>query len=103
MHDLQRWSEDEVTAKKKRNLNTQLPKNLQLPKSLTQQTTGARHKVIKLAKDQLNVGYKGIPTTKDPHNKKKIEKVARKKIRIATKLKSPQTFEQKIRHWTEKS
>ena len=70
IHDLQRWSEDEVTVKKRRKLNTQLPKNLQLPKSPIQQTTGARHKVIELAKDQLNVGYKGIQTTIDPHTKK---------------------------------
>ena len=97
MHDLQRWSEDEVTVKKKGNLNTQLPKNLELPKSPTQQTTGARHKVIELAKDKLNVRYKGIQTTIDPHTKKKIEQVVRKTIRIATKVKSPKIFEQKYK------
>ena len=76
---------------KKGNWNTQLPKNLQLPKSPTQQTTGACHKVIELAKDKLNLRYKGIQTTIDPHTKKKIEQVARKTIRIATKVKSPKT------------
>ena len=98
MLDLQRWSEDEVTFKKKGNLNTQLPKNLQLPKSPTQQTTVARHKVIELAKDKLRVRYKGIQILVDPRSKKKVKQVARKTIRIATKVKSPN-----IRQWTEKS
>ena len=47
-----------------------------MPKSPTQQITGARHKVIELAKDKLNVRYKGIQRTIDPHTKKKIEQVA---------------------------
>ena len=49
MHDLQRWPEDEVTVKEKGKSNTQLPKGRQMAKSSTQQTTGARHKVIELA------------------------------------------------------
>ena len=60
MHDLQRWSEDEVTIKEKGKTSAQLPKKLQMPKSPTQQITGARHKVVELAKDKLNVRYKGI-------------------------------------------
>ena len=97
MHDLQRWSEDEVTVKEKGKANKQLPKSLQLPNSPTQQTTSARHKVIELAKDKLNVRYKGIQGTIYPHTKKKIEQVARKTIRIATKVKNPKIFEQNIR------
>ena len=43
MHDLQRWSEDEVTVKEKGKANTQSPKSLQMSKSPTQKITGARH------------------------------------------------------------
>ena len=46
-------------------------------KSPTQQISGARHKVIELAKDKLNVRYKGIQRTIEPHTKKKIEQVVR--------------------------
>ena len=85
MLDLQRWSEDDVTIKEKGKTSAHLPKKLQMPKSPTQQIIGARHKVIDLAKDKLNVRYKGLQRTIDPHTKKRIEQVARKSIRIATK------------------
>ena len=99
MLDLQRWSEDEVKITEKGKTSSQLPKKLQMPKSPRQQIIGARHKVIELAKDKLN---KGIQRTIDPHTKKRIEQVARKTIRIATKVKNPKTFEQKYKTVDEK-
>ena len=65
--------------------------------SPTQQKTGADPKVIELAKDKLNVRYKVVQRTIDAHTKKRIEQVARKTIRIATKVKNPKTFEQRYK------
>ena len=95
MHDLQKWSEDEVSIKKKEKTSPQMPKKLQ--NSLTPQKTGAGLKVIDIAKDKLNLRYKGIQRTIDGHTKNRIEQVARKKIRIATKVKNPKTFEQRYK------
>ena len=93
MHDLQKWSEDEVSIKEKGKTSPQMPKKLQKLNSTTQQETGASPKVIKLAKDKLNIIYKGVQRTIYTHTKKCIEQVARKTIRIATKLKNPKTFD----------
>ena len=64
MHELQRWSEDEVCIKKK-NYIPNMPKNLENTNSPTQQTSGANSKVIDKAKDKLNLRYKGIQATVD--------------------------------------
>ena len=102
MHGLQRWSEDEVTLKEKGKTSPQMPKKLQMSISPSQQKAGARPKVIELAKDKVNVRYKGIQRTIDPHTKKRIEQVARKTNRIATKVKNPKNFEQRYKTVDEK-
>ena len=97
MHDLQRWSEDEVCIKEKGKTSPQVPKKLHKSNSSPQQKTGAGPKVIELAKDKLNVRYKRVQRTIDAYTKKRIEQVARKTIRIATKDKHPKTFEQRYK------
>ena len=63
-----------------------------------QKDTGAKSKAIEIVKNKLNVRYKGLQTTVDKNTKKRIaQKVARKTIRIATKVKDPRTFEQKYK------
>ena len=59
--------------------------------------TGAQSKSIELAKNKLNVRYKGVQRTIDKIMKKRKEQVARKTIRLATKVKNPKTFEQKYK------
>ena len=54
MHDLQRWSEDEVFIRKKKTKSkSQMPKNFQNANSPTQQNTGSNSKIIEIAK----IGY----------------------------------------------
>ena len=94
MHDLKRWSEDEFK------INKSEPKlqmlryltNTDLP---TQKDTGAKSKAIETVKDKLDVRYNGIQTTVDKNTKKRIDQVARKTVRTATKVKDPRTVEQK--------
>ena len=52
-------------------------------------------KTVALEKEKLNLRYKMIQQQTDPTIKKKVEQVARKIIRLATKVKDPKTFEQK--------
>ena len=87
----------------KENLKPQMPRNLASTNSSTQQTSCAKPKVIDIAKDKLNVRYKGIQKTIDKITEKRIEQVARKTIRIATKVKDPKACEQKIQNHTRKS
>ena len=51
MHDLQRWSEDEVSIKN-REPKPQMPRNLTITDSPTQQHTGAKSKVIEIVIDK---------------------------------------------------
>ena len=95
-HDLQRWSEDKVNINK-REQKLQMPRNLTNSDLLTQKDTGAKSKAIEIVKDKLNVRYKGIQGMVDKNTKKRIDQVARKTVRIATKLKDPRTFEQKYK------
>ena len=88
MHDLKKWS-----IKEKDKTSPRTPKKLH--SSPTSEKTGAGLKVIDIAKDKLKVRYKRIQRTIDAHTKKRIEQMARKTIRIATKVKNPKTFEQK--------
>ena len=97
MHDLQRWSEDEVSIKEKGKTSPQMPKRLQKSNSTPKQKTGVGPKVIELAKDKLNLRYEMVQRTIDAHTKKRIEQVGRKTIRIATKVKKPKTFEQRYK------
>ena len=98
MHDLQRWSEDEVSINK-RDQKLQMPRDLTTSDVTTQQKdTGAKSKAIENVKDKLNIRYKGLQTTVDKNTEKRIDQVARKTIRIATKVKDPRTFEQKYKN-----
>ena len=77
---------------------TTLPTSLQVTnKSPSQKASGANTKrATEKIKDKLNIRYKNIQTSIDENTKKKrLKKVARKTIRIATKVKDPKTFEQK--------
>ena len=97
MHDLQRWSEDEVNINK-RDHKFQMPRDLINSHFTThQKDTGAKSKAIEIVKDKLNVRYKGILTTVNKNTKKRIDQVALKTIRIATKVKDPRIFEQKYK------
>ena len=59
MHDLQRWSEDEVSINK-RDQKQQMPRDLTNSDETTQQKdTGAKSKAIEIVKNKLNVRYKG--------------------------------------------
>ena len=93
MHDLQRWTEDEVSKKKQK----PLPRKLQNAHSPKQQETGATSKSIELAKNTLSVRCKGIQKTIYKNTEKRRDQVARKIIRLATKVKDPKTFEQKYK------
>ena len=101
MHDLQHWKEDEVSIKKQKPLpktaHHTLPRKLQNAYSPKQQETGATSKSIELAKNKLNVRCKGIQKTINKNTEKRRDQVARKIIRLATKVKNPKTFEQKYK------
>ena len=56
--------------------------------SPTQLETGAHSRPIELAKTKLNIRYKGVQRTIDKNIEKRIEQVARKTIRLATKVKN---------------
>ena len=91
MHDLERWSEDEVQNRKKvtqqKVPHKATPRTLENKHSSPQPETGAYTEAIELAKNKPNVRYKGVQGTVDKNIKKRLEQVARKTIRIATKVK----------------
>ena len=68
MHELKRWSEDEVNINK-REPKFQMPRNLTSTDLPLQKDTGAKSKAIEIVKDKLNVSYKGIQTTIDKTRK----------------------------------
>ena len=70
MHDLQRWSEDEVSINK-RDQKLQMPRDLTNSDVTTQQKdTGAKSKAIELVKAKLNIRCKGLKTTVGKNTKK---------------------------------
>ena len=94
MHDLQQWSEDEVSINKQQQLQPQSTEVDKAPK----QTPGARRKRnIEINIDKLNNRYTGIQTSTDKNISKRLEQVARKSIRVATKVKDSKTFQQKYK------
>ena len=101
MHDLQRWPEAEIQIQKKgsppKATHKSLPRTLTNTQSPTQPETGAQSKSIELAKNKRNVRYKGVQRTLDKIIEKQKEQVARKTLRLATKVKNPKTFEQKYK------
>ena len=97
MHDLQRWSEDQVNINK-RDQKPHMPRDFTNADLTTQQKdTGAKSKAIEIVKDSLNVKYKGLQATVDKNTKQRIDQVARKTIRIATKLKDLRTSNRNIK------
>ena len=75
-----------------------MPRDLTNSDLTTQQKdTGAKFKAIEIINDKLNVRYKGLQTTVDKNTKKRVDQVARKTIRIATKVKDPRTIEHKYK------
>ena len=59
MHDLQRWSEDEVNINK-REPKRQMLRNMTHSDLPTQKDSGAKSKAIEEVKNKINVRYKGI-------------------------------------------
>ena len=101
MHDLERWSEDEVQIRKKGSppkvTHKSLPRTLTNRHSPTQPETGAYSKPTELDKNKLNIRYKGVQRTVDKNIEKRIEQVAQKTNRLATKVENPKTIEQKCK------
>ena len=73
MHDLERWSEDEVQIRKKGSppkvTHKPLPRTLTNRHSPTQPETGAYSKPIELAKNKLKIRCKGVQPTVDNRRK----------------------------------
>ena len=101
MDELERWSEDEIQIRKKETLqkvpHEPIPRTLENKHSPPQPETGSYTESIELAKNKPNLRYKGVQQTFDKKFKKRIEQVARKTVRLATKVKNPKTFEQKYK------
>ena len=74
MHDLQRWSEDEVQIQKKGSppkvTHKSLARTLTNTHSPTQPETGAHSRPIELAKTKFNIRYKAVQKTIDKNNEK---------------------------------
>ena len=103
IHDLQKWSEDELCIKRRIPEPT-VAENTGIVDNRPHITTGVKtRKAVALEKERLNLRYKGIQQQTDPIIKKKVEQVARKTIRLATKVKDPKTFEQKYKRLMGKS
>ena len=77
MHELQQWSEDEVSV----NQRQQVPlKTTEANKTTTQLTTGAKsNRDIELNIDKLNKRHKRMQTPIDINVSKRLDQVARKK------------------------
>ena len=86
MRDLQHWSEDEVSINQRQQLQ---PQPIAAGKT-SNQIPGAKSKRnIAIIIDKLNNRFKGIQTFTDKNVSKRLEQVARKTIRVATKVKDP--------------
>ena len=97
MHYLQKRSEDEITTKRRIPEPT-IVKQPSFLDNLQQSSAGETRQALALEKKKkLNSRYKGIQQPINPNIRKKIEQVARKTVRLATKVKKPNTFEQKYK------
>ena len=98
MHDLQKWSEDEVSIKHRipEPINN---KGSEAAGNCPQTSSGVKaRKTLASEKENLNLRYEGVHQQTDTNIKKKIEQVARKTIEIATEVKDPKIFEQKQKY-----
>ena len=73
MHDLERWSEDEVQSRKNETphkvSHKPIPRTLTNRHSPTQPETGAYSKPVELAENKLNITYKAMQRTVDKISK----------------------------------
>ena len=90
LHDLQLWSEDEVSINKRQQLQ---PQPIGADKT-SNQTPGAKRKRNKAINIDKFINNEGIQTLRDKNVSKRSEQVARNIIRVATKVKNPKTFKQ---------
>ena len=86
MHDLQKWSEDEVTIRRR----TPEPTVIQTPTNTANQqpqiTCFKNKQVLAIGKEKLNVRYKSVQALVERNIAKRIEQVARKTINLAIKV-----------------
>ena len=94
MHDLPNWSEDEVSINQRQPLQ---PQPCTASKTADQPPGAKCKRYIALNIDRVNNRYKGIQTLTDKNVSKRLEQVARKIIRVATKVQDPKTFQQKYK------
>ena len=72
--------------------------SLKVDESYTKSNTGPETRYsLNKEKEALNLRYKGTQKQVNKNIKKHIRQVARKTVRIATKVKDPYTFEQKYK------
>ena len=102
IHDLQKWSEDELCIKR-RISEPIVAENTGIVDNRPHITTGVKTRKAVALEKRLYLRYKGIQQQTDPIIKKKVEQVARKTIRLATKVKDPKIFEQKNKRLMGKS
>ena len=93
MYDLQHWSEDEVSIKQRQQLH---PQSIGAEETSKQTLATKRKRNIAIKIDKINNRYKGIQTFTDKNISKRLDQVARKKIRMATKVKDPKIFQQNM-------
>ena len=94
VHDIQIWSEDEVTIKEE-SRSLQSSKTHQPQKNLCPKTQMRKLSDFSLLKKKISIRKKGVQNQVDPIITKKIELKAKKTIKMETKVKNPKVFEQK--------
>ena len=89
IHDLQKWSVDEVIINYKI-LEPIIAKNPGTADNRHQTSTGVKtRRALALEKEKLNIKYKRMHQQIDIKIKKKIEQEEKKTVRPATKVKDP--------------
>ena len=101
-HELQKWSEDEITFKHGILEPTFVKQFSTLDDPQRSSAAVKTRRALALEKEKLNLRSKGIQQQINPCKRKKFEKIARKTVRLATKVKEPSTFETKTQNdWRE--
>ena len=99
MHDLQRWSEEEVCIKHRgpKPKSPTLSKNLENTSTPTQPATGAKSKkTIEIIKDKVNARYKGVREAVDKNTKKRLDKSGAENNLLSNKGKECKNFRTKV-------
>ena len=98
MHDLQKWSEDEVTIRRRTPESTVIQTPTNTANQQPQTTCVKNRQVLAIEKEKLNVRYKSVrQALVEPNIAKRIEQVATKTINLATKVYDPKMFEQRYK------